>query len=157
MHHAVRATVRSFAPCLLLATLALAGCATEAEPGPAPSAATEAPAPAVTDGRDGPSDPAGEAAIYQAPGELTVRWAFAESDLATACASRGVASVRLEVGLDAPAVVDCAAGARRYPGLPAGMYSVGVVMLDAAGAVVAERYEAVLLRSGASEEVRAAF
>lgn len=153
MHHVVRA-VRPLSLCLCLLGMALAGCAPDDAPAPTTDTTTTT-TPTGTPSGDPTPDP--EAPIFVAPGELTVHWTFAGTDLAAACEGHHVTSVRLEVGLDAPAVVDCAAGTRHYANLPAGMYSVGVVLLDAQGAVVDAHYEGVLLRSGASAEVRTEF
>lgn len=103
-------------------------------------APVDAPEPARIDVVRAPaSDDAPAAAVYVAPGSLVVRWSFeGERNLASACAARGVASVRIEVGLDAAVTVPCAAGARRYEGLAAGTYSVTLAPLDAAGSLTGD-------------------
>lgn len=155
MNHNVDTILRSLPlrSGLVAIALALGGCAPDADPSPPLSAEAPHLAPASADAGDDDDEPT----VFLAPGEITVRWGFGDLDLPAACAARGVASVRLEVGLDAPLVVACSEGSHRYERLPAGMYSVGVVLLDAAGAVAGEHYEAVVLSSGGSAAVTTTF
>lgn len=119
-----------------------------------PACAPDDPGAALADGAavihatpdDASSDePDAATGVYVAPGTLVVRWNFADAgaDVAATCAARGIASVRIETGLDGPMTIPCAAGERRFEGLTAGMYSVTVEALSDSGAPVGDDYYGV--------------
>lgn len=158
MHHA--SSVPSCLTSMSLLAALLSGCG-----GDAPDSRTETPADAAVarpaDGGVVTSPPEDGGVIELRPGRLTLHWDLAASSpqlpTEAACAARGAARVRLSVGLDAPATVECGLGAHTFPTLHAGMYSAGIELLDATGNVLDHRWQAVVVPSGGEAEARASF
>lgn len=158
MHHA--SSVPSCLASLSLLAALLSGCGSDA-PDPRTETPADAAVPRPADGGVVTSPPEDSGVIELRPGRLTLHWDLTASapqlPAEAACAARGAARVRLSVGLDAPAMVDCSAGSYTFPTLHAGMYSAWIELLDASGNPLDHRWQAVVVPSGGAAEARASF